>query len=130
MIPATSVPWPLSSWPVPLQSRGLPPDPTQSVLAAIRPARSWWARSTPVSTTPTGTPAPVLVDHAAGAPIIARPHCLANSGSLGVVDGAAPAGADAATAAITAQDGGRGTETERQRGAGGGGKTATPCQAL
>ena len=74
-MPATWVPWPLSSCPEPAQALGLPPEPMQLVWATTLPARSSWSTSTPVSTMPMATPAPVDRAHAAGAPICDRPHC-------------------------------------------------------
>src|SRR5437763_4599806 len=53
----------------------------QSVSATTLPARSSWAANTPESTMPIRTPAPVVRDHAAGAPICWRAHWDANMGS-------------------------------------------------
>src|SRR5437588_1019863 len=76
MMPATWVPWPLGSLVPPGPQRaGLPFDPTQSAPSTTLPTRSSWPASTPVSTMPTVTPAPVDPAHAAGAPICSRPHC-------------------------------------------------------
>src|SRR5688572_26987914 len=47
----------------------------------ILSARSGWARSTPESTTAIRTPEPSAVDHASGAPMRWRPHCLERCGS-------------------------------------------------
>src|SRR5207249_5174256 len=54
----------------------------QFVVIRIWPGRSSWLRSTPVSTMPTLTPAPVLIAQADGAPIWARLHCWEKSGSF------------------------------------------------
>ena len=76
MIPATWVPWPLESLVPPgPQSPGSPLAPTQSAPPTTLPARSSWDASTPESTIPTVTPAPVDIAHAAGAPTWRRPHC-------------------------------------------------------
>ncbi len=50
-MPATWVPWPLSSWADPVQRPGSPPVPMQLVLASTLSARSSWARSMPESIT-------------------------------------------------------------------------------
>ena len=118
-IPLTWVPWPWSSWPSwgwpVVHLRSSPPVPMQVAAAATLPARSSWARSAPVSTTPMSTPAPVLVAHAAGALMTGRPHCWANPGSLAApaAPDAPPAPADVATnsAAVTAP----GTQKRRPR---------------
>ena len=61
-VDATCVPWPLPSVTSPL--------PLKSLVAPIRPAKSGWLASMPVSNTATVTPLPVrLRFHAAGAPI-------------------------------------------------------------
>lgn len=62
MIEATWVPWPCPSW--------APASALKFAVAAIRPARSGWAVSTPVSSTATLTPWPLSpAAHACVAPI-------------------------------------------------------------
>ncbi len=70
-MPATTVPWPSLSRAVP--SRHEPP--MQSARASILPARSGCVASTPESTMPMVTPAPLVIGQASGAPIWVRFHC-------------------------------------------------------
>src|SRR5437763_6935299 len=102
MRPATWVPCPLSSCPDPVHRDGSALAPMQFVVVRIWPARSSWLRSTPVSTMPTLTPAPVLVAQADGAPICVRPHCWEKSGSFdaNAVLGSAMARAHPTTTAL------------------------------
>src|SRR5437764_1388824 len=72
----------LSSCPLPLHRWGSPWLSMQLVDAAIRPIRSVWLRSAPVSTRPTSTPVPIDRVHAVGAPIRPSPHCCVASGSF------------------------------------------------
>ncbi len=81
-MPATWVPWPKSSWADPVHLRAFPSVLRQLVDSTMWPARSSWVRSTPVSTMPIRTPAPVVLAQAAGAPMATRPHCFPKSGSL------------------------------------------------
>ena len=69
MMPATWVPWPMTSVVPPgPHAAGFPLEPTQSTPLTTLPARSSWLASMPESTTPTVIPAPVDTVHAAGAP--------------------------------------------------------------
>ena len=84
--PATWVPCPLPSWAVSSLSM-------KSCPGRTWPARSAWSAFTPVSTTATTAPAPVLVARAPSAPIMSRPHWCERSGSAAcAVAGAAKHG--------------------------------------
>src|SRR3954468_5072365 len=84
MMPVTCVPWPF--W-----SCGVSSFSTKSWPGTSRPARSSCEASTPVSSTATTAPEPVLVECAASASIMSRPHCCERSGSAAPNAAVAPA---------------------------------------
>src|SRR4051812_38246350 len=75
-MPVTCVPWPFSSCGVSSFGSWMKSRPCTS-----RPDRSSCEASTPVSMTATTAPEPVLVECAASAWIMSRPHCCGRSGS-------------------------------------------------
>ena len=96
-MPVTWVPWPFSSCGV--SSFGVW---TKSRPWTSRPWRSSCDASTPVSITATTAPEPVLVECAASAWIMSRPHCCERKGS------AADAAAGTARHRISATSNARG----------------------
>src|SRR5581483_1840601 len=90
------------SWPPLVQCDGSPLSSLHVTVAAMRPARSGWERSTPVSTMPTRTLAPVLVAHAVGAFTFWMFQSWPKAGSFDACAGAAnTTSATAASAATT-----------------------------